>query len=306
VSNQNITLVTGATGYIGGRLVKFLLDNGYAVRVLVRDPTRLQDQAWVDKVDVQQGDVLDPETLSPAMNNVTVAYYLIHSMTGNEDFHKRDLIAADNFGNAAKSAGVERIIYLGGLGDPEADLSEHLKSRQATGLSLANSGVPVTELRAAIIVGSGSISFEMIRYLTERIPIMVCPRWVFTRVQPIAIQDVLAYLTEAMEVKESSGRIIEIGGADVMTYADMMMGYAKQRGLRRYIIPVPVLTPGLSSYWVHWMTPIPASIARPLIEGLRNEVVVRDDTAKKLFPDIHPVDYATAVRSALERLDSDK
>ena len=306
MSNQNITLVTGATGYIGGRLVKFLLDNGYAVRVLVRDPTRLQDQAWVDKVDVLQGDVLDPETLSPAMNGVTVVYYLIHSMTGNEDFHKRDLIAADNFGNAAKSAGVERIIYLGGLGDPEADLSEHLKSRQATGLSLANSGVPVTELRAAIIVGSGSISFEMIRYLTERIPIMVCPRWVFTRVQPIAIQDVLAYLTEAMEVKESSGRIIEIGGADVMTYADMMMGYAKQRGLRRYIIPVPVLTPGLSSYWVHWMTPIPASIARPLIEGLRNEVVVRDDTAKKLFPDIHPVDYATAVRSALERLDSDK
>jgi uncharacterized protein YbjT (DUF2867 family) len=287
-------------------LVKFLLDNGYAVRVLVRDPTRLQDQAWVDKVDVLQGDVLDPETLSPAMNGVTVVYYLIHSMTGNEDFHKRDLIAADNFGNAAKSAGVEQIIYLGGLGDPEADLSEHLKSRQATGLSLANSGVPVTELRAAIIVGSGSISFEMIRYLTERIPIMICPRWVFTRVQPIAIQDVLAYLTEAMEVKESSGRIIEIGGADVMTYADMMMGYAKQRGLRRYIIPVPVLTPGLSSYWVHWMTPIPASIARPLIEGLRNEVVVRDDTAKKLFPDIHPVDYATAARSALENLDSDK
>ena len=194
-------------------------------------------------------------------------------MSGSGDFHQRDLIAANNFGRAAKETGVERILYLGGLGDPDTNLSEHLKSRQDSGRALAEGGVSVTEFRAAIIVGSGSISFEMVRYLTERIPIMICPRWVFTRVQPIAIEDVLAYLIGALEVPASSGKVIEIGGAEVITYGDMMMGYAKERGLKRVLISVPVLTPRLSSYWVHWMTPVPASITRPLILGLRNEVV---------------------------------
>ena len=201
-----------------------------------------------------------------------------------------------------KLAGIKRIIYLGGLGDPDADLSEHLHSRQETGRVLSQAGVPVTEFRAAIIVGSGSISFEMIRYLTERIPIMICPRWVFTQVQPIGIDDVLAYLTAALEVPESAGRVIEIGGADRMAYGEMMLGYAEVRGLKRILVPVPVLTPRLSSYWVHWTTPVPALISRPLIEGLRNEVIVRDDTAEQLFPEIKPMGYEAAVVDALKRL----
>jgi uncharacterized protein YbjT (DUF2867 family) len=303
LASHNEILVTGATGYIGGRLVQSLLESGYQVRVLVRDAARLQGRSWVDQVNIFQGDVFKPETLSAAMDGTSANYYLIHSMSGSDDFYQRDLIAANNFGKAAKDSGVERILYLGGLGDPDTNLSEHLQSRQDSGRALAEAGVSVTEFRAAVIVGSGSISFEMIRYLTERIPIMICPSWVFTRVQPIAINDVLAYLTGALEVPESSGKIIEIGGAEVITYGDMMMGYARERGLKRTLIPVPVLTPRLSSYWVHWMTPVPASITRPLILGLRNEVVVRDNAAKILFPKIQPVDYSTAVRRALANLD---
>ncbi len=297
-------LVTGATGYIGGRIVPRLLNLGYRVRLLVRDPARLQGREWVGMVDIVQGDVFKPDTLSAAMDGVAAAYYMIHSMSENQDFHERDLIAAHNFGEAAKIAGVEQIIYLGGLGDPQADLSEHLASRQATGLALAEAGVPVTEFRAAIIVGSGSVSFEMIRYLTERIPVMICPKWVFTRVQPIAIEDVLTYLTAALENVESRGKVIEIGGTDVFTYGDMMKGYAKLRGLKRALIPVPVLTPRLSSYWVHWMTPVSASITRPLVEGLRNEVIVRDETAREIFPEISPMDYTSAVEQALASLEA--
>lgn len=301
-AHHNI-LVTGATGYIGGRLVQSLLNSGYTVRVMVRDPDRLQGRSWRDRVDIVKGDVFKPNTLSDAMQGTTAAYYLIHSMSTSDDFHQRDLIAANNFGSAAKVSGVKRIIYLGGLGDPDSNLSEHLKSRQDTGRALAATGVSLTEFRAAIIVGSGSISFEMIRYLTERIPIMICPRWVFTRVQPIAINDVLVYLSSALEVPDSCGKVIEIGGAEVITYGDMMMGYAKERGLKRVLVPVPVLTPSLSSYWVHWMTPVPASITRPLILGLRNEVIVRDNSAEQIFPNIQPVDYSTGVKRALTSLD---
>lgn len=296
-------LVTGATGYIGGRLVPRLLEAGYAVRVLVRDPARLQGRPWASQVDVAQGDVLQAQTLAAPMQGVEIAYYLIHSMADSANFHDRDLIAARNFGKAAQAAGVKRIVYLGGLGDPDATLSTHLRSRQKTGAALGEAGVPVTEFRAAIIVGSGSVSFEMIRYLTERIPAMICPRWVFTRVQPIAIRDVLAYLVAAPELPQSAGRVIEIGGGDVTTYAGMMTGYAAVRGLRRFLIPVPVLTPYLSSYWVHWMTPVPAAIARPLIEGLRNEVIVRDEVARLLFPEIEPLGYRAAVELALHRLE---
>ena len=297
-------LVTGATGYIGGRIVPRLLRLGYRVRVLVRDPARLQGREWMDMVDVVQGDVLVPESLGAVMDGISAAYYFIHSMSNSDNFHERDLVAARNFGEAAKNAGVEQIVYLGGLGDPETDLSHHLESRQATGLALAEAGVPVTEFRAAIIVGSGSVSFEMIRYLTERIPVMICPKWVFTRVQPIAIDDVLTYLTAALENTECRGKVIEIGGTDVFTYGDMMKGYATVRGLQRALIPVPVLTPRLSSYWVHWMTPVPASITRPLVEGLRNEVIVRDETARDIFPEISPVDYTTAVERALANLET--
>jgi uncharacterized protein YbjT (DUF2867 family) len=225
-------------------------------------------------------------------------------MGGGNDFSERDLLAARNCAEAAKSAGVRRIIYLGGLGDPQAELSAHLRSRQETGAALREAGVSVTEFRAAVIVGSGSLSFEMIRYLTERLPVMICPRWVFTRVQPIAIRNVLDYLVAALDSPDSAGRVLEIGGQDVLTYADMMMGYARARGLKRWLISVPVLTPRLSSYWVHLITPIPSVIARPLIKGMGNEVVVRDDTARRLFPTIELLDYATSVRLALGKIES--
>jgi uncharacterized protein YbjT (DUF2867 family) len=296
---NKFVLVTGVTGYIGGRLVPRLIEAGYRVRVLVRDKERLQGRAWLKQVDVVEGDVLDPLTLAPSLSEVSAAYYLVHSMSGSANFDQRDLQAARNFGAAAAASGVERIIYLGGLGDPLADLSRHLRSRQQTGQALKESGVPLTEFRAAIVVGSGSISFEMIRYLTERLPVMVCPRWVFTRVQPIAIDDVLDYLVAALETPESAGRIIEIGGSEVLTYGEMMLGYARVRALRRWLLAVPVLTPRLSSYWVHLVTPIPASIAQPLIEGLRNEVVVHDPAARVLFPQIQPSDYQIAVSQAL-------
>ena len=298
-------LVTGVTGYVGGRLVPRLLEADYNVRVLVRrDPERLDGRPWAGEVQVAVGDVLQPETLPAAMEGIDVAYYLIHSMRGSESFHRRDLRAAANFAEAAAAAGVRRIVYLGGLGDPDSDLSEHLRSRQETGEALRAAGVPVTEFRAAIVVGSGSASFEMIRHLVERLPVMVAPRWVYTRVQPIAIGDVLSYLVAAIDQPASAGEIVEIGGTSVLTYAEMMLEYAQVRGLRRYIIPVPVLTPRLSSYWVHWVTPIPAAYARPLIEGLRNEVVVRDQGAAELFPEIEPLSYEAAVEVALERLNS--
>jgi uncharacterized protein YbjT (DUF2867 family) len=302
--NPRKILVTGATGYVGGRLIPRLVEAGYLVRALVRDPSRLQGRPWSERVEVIVGDVLKPETLVPAMAGLEAAYYLIHSMSDSANFHERDMKAAHNFALAARAAGVKRLIYLGGLGDPAADLSRHLRSRHHTGEALRQPGVPVTEFRAAIIVGSGSLSFEMIRNLTERLPVMICPRWVFTRTQPIGIHNVLDYMVASLETPESTGQIIEIGGPKVLTYAEMMLGYARVRGLRRWLIPVPVLTPRLSSYWVHWMTPVPAAIARPLIEGLRNEVVVRDDKARHIFGQIQPVDYETAVSQALEQLES--
>ena len=300
-----IVLITGATGYIGGRLVPRLLEAGYRVRCLVRDAARLQGRAWLPEVEIVEGDVLSGAPLSSAMEGVSVAYYLIHSLASGSGFSERDLRAAGNFARAAKTAGVSRIIYLGGLGDPSAELSPHLRSRQQTGEALREAGVPVTEFRAGVIVGSGSLSFEMIRYLTERVPVMICPRWVYTRIQPIAIRNVLEYLVEALRVPASAGRIIEIGGSDVITYGTMFTAYAEVRGLRRLLVPVPVLTPHLSSYWVHFVTPIPASIARPLIEGLRNEVIVRDPApARTLFPAVRLLDYRTAVRLALEKTDA--
>lgn len=297
-------LVTGSTGYIGGRLVPLLVENNYQVRVLVRDPQRLQGRQWLEKVEVFQGDVMQPESLAAAFEGVSVAYYLVHSMAKNKDFHERDVIAAGNFGRIAREKKVDRIIYLGGLGDPDSELSPHLRSRQQTAEALRAAGNQVTEFRAGVVVGSGSLSFEMIRYLTERIPVMVCPKWVFSRIQPIAIDDVLSYLIAALDTPASVGQTIEIGGEDVLTYGEMMLEYARARGLKRYLLPVPVLTPYLSSYWVHWMTPIPATMARPLIEGLRNEVIVRSDTAAQIFPAIRPIKYSQAVADALNHLET--
>jgi uncharacterized protein YbjT (DUF2867 family) len=304
MTDSKLILVTGATGYVGGRLVPRLLEAGYRVRCLARDPARLQGRAWLAQVEIVSGDVLQPQSLFAAMQGVNAVYYLVHSLGGGSDFSERDLLAARNCAEAAKAAGVRRIIYLGGLGDPQSNLSPHLRSRQETGDALREAGVPVTEFRAAVIVGSGSLSFEMIRYLTERLPVMICPRWVFTQVQPIAIRNVLDYLVASLEVEESADRVLEIGGQDVLTYAGMMSGFAKARALKRRLISVPVLTPRLSSYWVHLVTPIPAAIAQPLIKGLGNEVVVRDDTARRLFPTIELLDYETAVRLALGKMET--
>ena len=298
-------LVTGATGYIGGKLVPLLLSKEYRVRCLARNADRLQGRPWQNSVEVVKGDVLKPETLSDVMQHVKAAYYLIHSMGSGSGFHERDLRAAENFSRAAHSAGVERIIYLGGLATDSTDLSEHLRSRLETGKSLRTAGVPVTEFRAGVIVGSGSISFEMIRYLTERVPVMICPRWVYTRTQPIGINDVMDYLVSALEVPESAGHIVEIGSSDITTYGAMMTTYAKVRGLKRRMLPVPVLTPRLSSYWVNLVTPIPANIARPLIDGLRNENIVSDPVARKFFPDIQPKSYQSAVERALKYLQAE-
>ena len=304
MADSKLILVTGATGYVGGRLVPRLLEAGCRVRCLARDPTRLLGRTWRDQVEVAQGDMLQRETLVAAMRDVRVVYYLVHSLGGGGDFSERDLAAARNCARAAHATGVERIIYLGGLGDPLANLSPHLRSRQQTGEALRETGVPVTEFRAAVIVGSGSLSFEMIRYLMERLPVMICPRWVFTRIQPIAIRNVLDYLVAALACPESAGRILEIGGRDIMTYAGMMSGYAKARGLKRRLIAVPVLTPRLSAYWVHLVTHIPAKIAQPLIKGLVNEVIVRDDTSLRLFPQIQRLDFETSVRLALTRIET--
>lgn len=301
--NDTTILVTGATGYIGGRLVPCLLEEGYTVRCFVRDPSRLQQRKWQGQVDVVQGDVLKPDTLGPALQGVDVAYYLIHSL-GRGNFEDRDREAAENFSRAAEAAGVQRIIYLGGIRPKTDRLSKHLRSRIETGESLRNGSVPVTEFRAAVIVGSGSLSFELIRYLTERVPVLITPKWVRTPTQPIAIRNVLQYLTQALKVPESTGKVIEIGGKDVLSYGDMFKAYARIRGLQRPIIPVPFLTPRLSSLWVGLVTPVNSRIARPLIEGLDNEVVVDDDTAQRLF-DLDLLNYEAAVRLALNRFAGD-
>jgi uncharacterized protein YbjT (DUF2867 family) len=298
-------LVTGATGYIGGRLVPQLLAAGHRVRCFAREPARLAGR--FDGIEVAAGDLFDGDALNAALQGCAVAYYLVHSMSDDRhDFARRDREGARLFGTAAAKAGVERIIYLGGLGQDGGDekLSPHLRSRHEVGNELRAGGVPVTEFRAAIIVGSGSVSFEMLRYLTERLPVMITPKWVRTRAQPIGIRDVLAYLVAALSTPESTGRIVEIGGADVLTYRELMLHYAAIRGLKRRIITVPVFSPGLSSRWIHFVTPIPSAIARPLVEGLFNEVIVRDDTARTLFPAIVPIGYDEAVRRALNRYQS--
>lgn len=296
-------LVTGATGYIGGRLVPRLLGEARRVRVLVRSRTRAISRPWADQVEIVVGDALDYQTLLDALAGVDTAYYLIHSMSSGSDFHDMDIRAARTFGRAASEAGVNNVIYLGGLGEPQPNLSRHLRSRHETGQALREAGVPVTEFRAAVIVGAGSISFEMVRHLVERLPVMVCPRWIYSRIQPIAVDDLLDYLVSALDTPESRGRTIEIGGKDVTTYKGLMLGYARARGLRRWLLPVPVLTPRLSSYWIHWMTPIPAPISRALAEGLRNEVVVTNDLARTLFPHIEPQDFSSAIGRVTQDLD---
>ncbi len=294
-------LVTGATGYVGGRLVPRLLDDGYEVRCMARTPHKLDRYPWRDRVEVVEGDVLEPATLGPALAGCDAAYYLIHSMeSGTDDFADRDRRAAENFRDAAAAAALQRIVYLGGLGEGE-DLSRHLSSRQEVGEVLADGLVPVTELRAAVIIGSGSVSFEMLRYLTEVLPAMVTPRWVRTRCQPIAIRDVLAILVGVLTEDHGDDRVYEIGGPEAVSYEEMMRVYAEEAGLpRRLIVPVPVLSPKLSSHWIGLVTPLPTGVAKPLVDSLRNEVTVDDNSiAERYAGSLIPL--REAIRRALQR-----
>jgi uncharacterized protein YbjT (DUF2867 family) len=299
-------LVIGSSGYIGSQLVPRLLEKGYRVRCLIRDRNRLAAYAWSSSIEVVEGDVLDAPSLDPAFQQVSVVYYLVHSMSNpTGDFAELDRRAAGNVGEASKLFGVERIVYLGGLGKRHQEQSPHLKSRHEVGDVLRESGVPVTEFRAAVIVGAGSLSFEMIHHLANRLPVMICPRWVVTRTQPIAVEDVLSYLVAALGSTESAGRVIDIGGPEILTYREMMLRVAQALGLKRWLIKVPVLTPRLSSYWVGLVTPVPVKPARALIEGLRHETICENDDAKTLFH-IAPIGFDQAVKRALSVVLSDQ
>lgn len=300
-ANQRI-LLTGATGYVGGRLLPLLVADGWRVRCLARQPEHLRSRV-PESVEVVRGDVLDAESLQPAMAGVAVAFYLVHSMGATADFEAQDRRAAENFATAARVAGVERIIYLGGLGEDDPDLSAHLRSRHEVGERLRSAGVPVIEFRASIILGSGSLSFEMIRALMERLPVMVTPRWVGVKAQPIAIGDVLAYLRAAITHTISGHETIEIGGPDQVSYGDLMREYARQRGLRRWMIPVPLLTPRLSSLWLGLVTPLYARIGRKLIGSIRHPTVVRHPDAQLRFS-IRPLGVSAAMAQALRNEDS--
>ncbi|MGW8065240.1 SDR family oxidoreductase [Streptomyces ziwulingensis] len=301
-------LVTGASGYIGGRLVPELLAAGHRVRCLVRTPAKLRDQPWAADSENVRGDVTDPHSVAEAMRGVHVAYYLVHALAAGADFEDTDRRAARIFAEQAHAAGVRRIVYLGGLTPrdvPERTLSPHLRSRAEVGRIFLDSRVPATVLRAAVVIGSGSASFEMLRYLTERLPVMVTPSWVHTRTQPIGVRDVLRYLVGSATVPDDVDRSFDIGGPDVLTYREMMRRYAVVAGLRRRIIvPVPVLTPRLSSHWVGLVTPVPASIARPLTESLRYEVVCHEHDIARYVPDApgRPLPFDEALALALRRV----
>ncbi|HZC26321.1 MAG TPA: SDR family oxidoreductase [Actinopolymorphaceae bacterium] len=277
-------LVTGVTGYVGGRLVPELLDRGHEVRVLSRSLERIRERPWLPRVETVEGDAGDPEVLAAAHDGIRTAYYLIHAMGQSRSFEERDRRTATAFARSAERAGVGRVVYLGGIvprdeaGEPPPDLSPHLRSRTEVGRIFLESSVPTAAIQAAVVIGSGSVSFEMLRYLTERLPVMVAPSWVRTRIQPIAIRDVLWYLAECPRLPPEVNRTFDLGGTDVLTYEQMMQRFAVVEGLpRRMIVPVPVLTPRLSSYWVGLVTPVPSGIAKPLVASLRYEVVCAED-----------------------------
>jgi uncharacterized protein YbjT (DUF2867 family) len=301
VGDKPLILLTGATGYVGGRLLKALEQDGHRVRCLARRPAFLSPRV-APTTEVVGGDVLDQGTLPAALQGVQVAYYLVHSMGSRKAFAEEDRRAARHFGQAARDAGVQRLIYLGGLGDRGGRLSPHLQSRQEVGEILRASGVPTVEFRASIVIGSGSLSFEMIRALVERLPIMITPRWVSVQAQPIAITDLVQYLIAALDLAVEGHAVFEIGGADRMSYRDIMREYARQRGLRRLMVPVPVLTPRLSSLWLSLVTPLYARVGRQLIESLRHPTVVHDASALQRFG-IQPTGVREAIALALRHED---
>ena len=294
-------LLTGASGYVGGRLLRLLSEKSIPVRCLSRHPELLSARV-TSSVEVVQGDVLDRESLSAALAGVGSAYYFIHSMGSADNFEETDRRAAQNFAEAARDAGVQRIIYLGGLGDEKEQLSPHLRSRHEVGEILRSTGVQMIEFRASIVIGSGSLSFEMIRALVEKLPIMITPRWVAVPAQPIAIEDLLNYLVAALLLNGNDSRTYEIGGSDQVSYGELMREYARQRGLRRLLIRVPVLTPRLSSLWLGLVTPLYARIGRKLIDSIRHPTLVRDSSALADF-DVRPVGYRDAIAAALRHED---
>lgn len=298
---EPLQLVTGATGYIGGRLLRALSDGGTRVRCMARRPDELRARVSRD-IDVVAGDVLDPASLPAALADVHTAYFLIHAMATPRDFAREEFDGARHFARAARDAGVRRIVYLGGLG-ADAALSPHLASRHEVGRILRESGVPTIELRASVILGSGSLSFELVRALVERLPVMLTPRWVSQRTQPIAVTDVIAYLVAAGTVAVDASTVVEIGGSDRVSYLDVMREYAAQRGLRRAFIKVPLLTPWLSGRWLGLVTPVYARVGRKLIDGVRNETVVTSPKAGELFPQIRPRSMRDSIAQALTNED---
>ena len=298
-------LVTGATGYIGGRLIRELLVHNYQVRVMVRDAGKLSDYSFKDQVEVVEGDAMDPAALGRALEGVHLAYYLLHALMVSKDFEQAERELAQRFGEVAKEKGVRRIVYLGGITSGTESLSPHMSARTETGEILRASGVPTIELRAGVVIGSGSASFEMLRHLTERLPIMVTPKWLKNRIQPIAIRDVLRYLVGAATIEESVNRDFDIAGPDVFTYMEMMQQYAEVAGLRRRIIlPLPVLTPKLASGWIGLVTPVPVTLAKRLVASLKHEVVARNDDIRQFIPDAPGglTSFKRAVELALTRI----
>ena len=283
-------LLTGATGFVGGRLLHALTAHGMNVRCLVRSPEKLRGSLFAEEeIEIAKGDLLQGETLDPTLEGIEVAFYLVHSMGGrtigeNKIFAERDRVAAKNFTRAADKAGVSRVIYLGGLGETGDQLSKHLASRQEVGEILSSGRVQATELRAPNIMGAGGAPFEMLRYLVERLPVMVCPKWIETRCQPIDIRDMINYLLGCLREPATAGLSFDVGGPDIVTYRQMMELYARVRGLKRLIITVPVLTPRLSTYWVNMVTPVPSGVVNPLVEGLKNEVICRENRIRELIP----------------------
>ena len=295
-----LILVTGATGYIASRLIPRLLDSGYRVRALARDPRRLQGRSWFRHVEVVQADVTEPWTLDAAMDGVHTAYYLIHNMSHGHGYTSLELDSARAFASAAEKAGIQHIIYLGGLADPEQHIAPHMRSRIETGKVLREGKVPVTEFRAGVITGSGSISFEMIRFMTELFPIVPGPAWMKNKSQPIAIQNVIDYLFAALTNPNGRGGVYEIGGPDIFKYGELMVRYARARGLKRSMFLIPGLPVAFMAFGVGLMTPVPYPIAYALIGGLSADSVVKHPEALKVFPEVKLIDFDTATQKALK------
>lgn len=297
-----LVLVAGSTGYVGRHLVPALLSRGYRVRCLARDPSRLASQPWFSQVEPVQGDVFQRQSLDRALVGVSAACYLVHNMVSGHQYAERDLISGENFAQAASQAGVQHIIYLGGLADPDARIGQHLRSRIQTGDALRQGNVPVTEFRASIVIGPGGTAFELIRYLTEQLPLLPAPRWVTNLVQPIAIHNVIDYLLAALEAHPQRDVIYEIGGSEAMTFAETMLTYARLRGLKRRFVKLPVLPVPLMAYFAGKFTPVPYSMASPLIDGMRGDSVVQDNAATRDFPHINLIAYPEMVAAALNQL----